>query len=94
MSSHCSQYIYVVGSFDLAGAISVNNVARFNTETSQWEDLLGGANGVVYAVREYDGKIVIGGSFDFVGSTTVRCLIVSFFFFVFVVCLIACLIGL
>jgi hypothetical protein len=63
-------YVYVGGDFDLAGAESANNVARYNVKTGAWEDLVGGVNGIVYAIIEFDDLIVFGGSFTFAGSTT------------------------
>ena len=68
--------LYVGGSFNTAGEMTVNNIARWNG--TEWSPLTGpsgtGTNGVVYTIAQYDDgsgpAIYIGGQFTSVGGIT------------------------
>lgn len=70
--------LYAVGSFTSAGAVSVNGIARWNgTEWSAVGSGEGatdesGNSGWLHTVAVYDGKLVIGGDFDFVDGVAAK----------------------
>ncbi|MHB8077986.1 MAG: FlgD immunoglobulin-like domain containing protein [Candidatus Krumholzibacteriia bacterium] len=61
VASHGGQ-IYVGGAFDpVVGETQLNNIASW--DGAQWSALQSGLDGPVQAFGEWDGKLVIGGSF-------------------------------
>ena len=64
--------LYAAGSFEQAGGIVANHVARW--DGSQWHPLGGGLGGTVYAPVAYalavgqDGSLYVGGGFDLAGG--------------------------
>jgi hypothetical protein len=66
--------VYVGGSFTLAGGVSANGVARFNTQTNTWSTLgTGSSNGVnndVYALAVVGNEVYVGGAFTSAGGVS------------------------
>jgi hypothetical protein len=66
--------VYVGGSFTLAGGVSANKVARFNTQTNTWSTLgTGSSNGVniyVYALAVVGNEVYVGGEFTLAGGVS------------------------
>ena len=58
--------VYVGGSFERAGALTVNGVARW--DGTNWHALDGGVNGVVYALAVQGTNVIVGGQFERAGS--------------------------
>jgi hypothetical protein len=56
--------VYVGGSFSRAGAVAVNNIARWSSTTHQWYALAGGVAGQVYSIIANGSSIYVGGSFN------------------------------
>jgi hypothetical protein len=64
--------VVVGGNFTLAGGVSANNVARFNTQTNTWSPL-GSSNGVSNTVRALavvGNEVVVGGYFTSAGGVS------------------------
>jgi N-acetylneuraminic acid mutarotase len=63
--------VVVGGSFNEAGGVSANYVARFNTQTNTWSSLgTGSSNGVsggVFALAVVGNEVVVGGCFHLGG---------------------------
>jgi hypothetical protein len=66
--------VYVGGGFTLAGGVSANFVARFNTQTNTWSSLgTGSSNGVdgrVNALAVVGNEVFVGGSFTEAGGVS------------------------
>jgi hypothetical protein len=67
--------VVVGGNFTSAGGVSVNYVARFNTQTNTWSSLgTGSSNGVsggiVYALAVVGNEVVVGGGFTSAGGVS------------------------
>jgi len=69
--------VFVGGRFTLAGGVSANNVARFNTQTNTWSTLgTGSSNGVnnygsyVYALAVVGNEVFVGGGFNSAGGVS------------------------
>jgi hypothetical protein len=70
--------VFVGGVFTLAGGVSANRVARFNTQTNTWSSLgTGSSNGVsggvypyVYALAVVGNEVVVGGLFTLAGGVS------------------------
>jgi N-acetylneuraminic acid mutarotase len=66
--------VVVGGWFTLAGGVSANRVARFNTQTNTWSTLgTGSSNGVnsnVYALAVVGNEVVVGGIFTSAGGVS------------------------
>jgi hypothetical protein len=69
--------VVVGGTFNSAGGVSANGVARFNTQTNTWSSLgTGSSNGVsgvypyVYALAVVGNEVVVGGSFTSAGGVS------------------------
>jgi hypothetical protein len=64
--------LIVAGSFEMAGSIEANNIAKWNTWTSGWEPLGSGLKGdyypEVYALYVFNGELYAGGHFSEAGS--------------------------
>lgn len=63
--------VYFGGKFSKAGAISANNIARWNITTAQWSALGSGipSGGQVNALAfDQDGVLYVGGDFDAAGN--------------------------
>jgi len=65
-------WLYVGGTFDRAGGVPVNNLARWNG--SVWEDVGGGVSSAglqstVYALTTFEGGVLVGGDFARAGET-------------------------
>jgi hypothetical protein len=61
--------IFVGGSFTAAGATSVSNIARWNSNNNAWTALGSGTNGQVNAISVLDSSnIFVGGSFSLAGG--------------------------
>jgi N-acetylneuraminic acid mutarotase len=69
--------VVVGGWFTLAGGVSANRVARFNTQTNTWSTLgTGSSNGVnsnVYALAVVGNEVVVGGIFTSAGGVSANC---------------------
>ena len=61
---------YAGGTFLHSGGGEVTRVARWNPGTSLWEDLGGGMNGTVYALRVFNGSLYAGGAFTTAGGVS------------------------
>jgi hypothetical protein len=66
--------VVVGGSFDSAGGVSANRVARFNTQTNTWSTLgtgsSNGVNSVVSALAVVGNEVVVGGWFTSAGGVS------------------------
>jgi hypothetical protein len=67
--------VVVGGDFTLAGGVSANRVARFNTQTNTWSALgTGSSNGVsggsVSALAVVGNEVVVGGDFTSAGGVS------------------------
>jgi hypothetical protein len=66
--------VVVGGSFNSAGGVSANNVARFNTQTNTWSSLgTGSSNGVfgsVLALAVVGNEVFVGGGFTEAGGVS------------------------
>jgi hypothetical protein len=66
--------VYVGGNFTLAGGVSANSVARFNTQTNTWSSLgTGSSNGVfgeVNALAVVGNEVFVGGGFTQAGGVS------------------------
>jgi hypothetical protein len=66
--------VYVGGWFTLAGGVSANRVARFNTLTNTWSSLgtgsSNGVNGTVFALAVVGNEVVVGGTFTSAGGVS------------------------
>jgi hypothetical protein len=70
--------VVVGGYFTLAGGVSANRVARFNTQTNTWSSLgTGSSNGVsgvsfpvVFALAVVGNEVVVGGAFTSAGGVS------------------------
>lgn len=61
--------IFVGGSFNMAGAVSANNIARWIPATASWQPLGSGTNRRVKALAiGLDGAVYVGGSFSTAGT--------------------------
>jgi uncharacterized delta-60 repeat protein len=66
--------VIVGGSFDTAGGMRANNIARYNPATGVWSDLGDGVIGGEYTTVETlavlpDGDVIVGGHFEKAGGT-------------------------
>jgi len=59
--------VYAGGTFDSAGLIKANNIARWNG--TNWDSLGGGVNGTVKAILRFNNQIYAGGSFTTAGGS-------------------------
>jgi hypothetical protein len=59
--------IYVAGSFDGAGGVSVNNIARWDGQG--WKALGEGVNGTVWDLESFGDLLYVGGNFTQAGGT-------------------------
>jgi hypothetical protein len=68
--------VVVGGIFGLAGGVSANSVARFNTQTNTWSSLgtgsSNGVNNVVYALAVVGNEVFVGGAFTSAGGVSAR----------------------
>ncbi len=63
----------VGGSFDTAGGVQADSIARYNPATGAWSALGRGVSGWVYAVAALpNGDLIVGGSFTYAGSLLVN----------------------
>jgi hypothetical protein len=66
--------VFVGGNFTLAGGVSANNVARFNTQTNTWSSLgtgsSNGVNDVVFALAVVGNEVYVGGGFTSAGGVS------------------------
>ena len=63
--------VYAGGMFDSAGGKIVNNIAKWNPNTSVWSGLGSGLNGSTYALAVDDsGNVYAGGDFDSAGGVS------------------------
>jgi hypothetical protein len=66
--------VFVGGTFNSAGGVSANRVARFNTQTNTWSSLgTGSSNGVnsnVFALAVVGNEVVVGGLFNSAGGVS------------------------
>ncbi len=64
--------LYVTGQFDEIGCISAKNIARWNKDTSTWEDVSGGLSGgdnpFGYTLAIYNEELYVGGQFEMAGN--------------------------
>ncbi len=58
--------LYIGGSFERAGDVTVNGIARW--DGTNWSALDSGVNGVVYALAVQGTNLIVGGKFDRAGS--------------------------
>jgi hypothetical protein len=69
--------VFVGGTFNSAGGVSANGVARFNTQTNTWSTLgTGSSNGVsggVLALAVVGNEVVVGGAFTSAGGAGANC---------------------
>jgi len=59
--------MYAGGTFDSAGVIKANNIARWNGLS--WDSLGSGVNGTVKAILHYNNQIYAGGAFTTAGGS-------------------------
>ena len=64
--------IYVGGIFTTAGAVSVNNIAVWDTSSSSWSELGSGVAGTTYSIAISGGNIYVGGQFTTAGGVNVN----------------------
>jgi N-acetylneuraminic acid mutarotase len=66
--------VVVGGDFTLAGGVSANFVARFNTQTNTWSRLgtgsSNGVGGIVRALAVVGNEVVVGGDFTSAGGVS------------------------
>jgi hypothetical protein len=75
MAVACSgDYIWIGGLFTMAGTVPCNNIARWSLNTSTWEPLGTGTDGIVNSILlgESGSGIYSGGEFITAGGTTVN----------------------
>ena len=63
-----NEELYVGGTFNFAGGVSANRIARWNGTT--WSPLGSGMNDWVYALTVYNGELIAGGSFTSAGGAS------------------------
>ena len=65
---------YAGGTFQWTGAgvspVYLGRIARWNSTTGLWESVGGGMNGVVYALKAFNGYLYAGGSFTTAGGVS------------------------
>ncbi len=61
--------LYVAGAFTYINGKEVNSIARWNG--TEWEDLMGGLNGVVNCLLVYNNKLYVGGHFISANSNNI-----------------------
>jgi hypothetical protein len=68
--------LYVGGSFNQAGAVAANNLARYNLATGEWsgvDNSVGGLDdAIVHALAVYGTDLYVGGHFTAAGTTPAR----------------------
>ncbi len=60
--------VYIGGDFTMAGNVSVNNIARWDSVAQTWSALGSGANGGVVAIAIDGNKVYAGGQFTQIGG--------------------------
>jgi hypothetical protein len=64
--------LYVTGQFDELGCIGANNIAKWNKDSSTWDDvsggLTGGNNPFGYTLAVYNDELYVGGQFEQAGN--------------------------
>jgi glucose/arabinose dehydrogenase len=63
--------VFVAGSFNTAGGVAVNNIARWNPTTG-WSALGSGLSGTVNTLLVQGTEVIAGGTFSNAGSTVVN----------------------
>lgn len=61
---------YAAGLFLWTGTTYLGHIGRWNATTSTWESMGGGMNGVIYALKYYNGYLYAGGSFTTAGGVS------------------------
>lgn len=57
------EYVYVAGSFNVAGGVKTGSVARYNSEKDTWHGLIGNIRGIPNALFISGNYLYIGGSY-------------------------------
>ena len=60
--------VYVGGGFTMAGGVSANNIAKWNSLTSTWSALGSGVDGFAYAIVVGVDSVYVGGTFGHAGG--------------------------